>query len=463
MRLNKEQYRAAHHISGPMLVLAGPGSGKTHLLVERIRMMIEERHIPPDNILVITFSKKAARQMQARFEKRVEGRIYPVIFGTFHAVFYHILRTYDPNINRLITGEEQKKYVTELIGKSQLFDGDTEADEVIGMISSYKNLSNVFFARCETAKDMDESQREDFVKLVGEYERLCRNAGVIDFDDMILLCRQVFEKHEMFLRKWQQKYRYFLVDEFQDINEGQYDVLRLLAGDSMNVFAVGDDDQSIYAFRGSRPELMKRFIRQYRNCAVVNLLINYRCSSNIIGTADTLIRHNTDRIQRPMQKCRRGAQGGEVVIVHSENTTVQAAFVCDMIDHLKEKHGYGDKDFAVLYRSAHCAVMFENIAKQRHMDLSAINLMTVHASKGLEFTCVFVIGLQEGQFPHHRSMSDELVSEERRLMYVAMTRARQRLYLCTLGAKNGKPVSRFAKEICERKKYIADRLQITRC
>lgn len=240
MKLNKEQYVAAHHIDGPMLVLAGPGSGKTHLLVERIRLMIEEKQIPPDNILVITFSKKAARQMQARFQKRVEGRSYPVTFGTFHAVFYHILQDYDPNIKRLITEEEQTEFAKTLMDTYPVFDDDTNPEEVVGMISSYRNLPDGFFARSEGGMAFDEEEREQFIQLVKEYGSLTRKAGVVDFDDMIILCNKVLRKHEMFLRKWQKRYRYFLVDEFQDINDGQYDTLRLLAGDAKNVFAVGD-------------------------------------------------------------------------------------------------------------------------------------------------------------------------------------------------------------------------------
>ncbi len=471
MKLNKEQYRAAHHKDGPMLVLAGPGSGKTHLLVERIRIMIEEEHIPPDNILVITFSKKAARQMQARFLHRIDDRSYPVTFGTFHAVFYHILQEHDQNISRLITEQEQRDCIKTVLRSfehlSAVWTQEESADMILGMITEYKNLGEDMYARNRFAAALDIEEQEEFVKIYERYDAMVRFLGLIDFDDMLIRCLQLFRKHESILRKWQNKYRYILVDEFQDINSVQYDVLRLLAGDSRNVFAVGDDDQSIYAFRGARPELMKKFIHQFVGCRQIVLSVNYRCSEMIIGASDTLIRNNTDRIQRDKQEHIQSHSGGYVYSVHSESTDVQAAFVCDTIIHLMEECSYGYHDFAVLYRSDHCAARFRHIAKDYGLPLwsvdrkDGVSLMTAHASKGLEFTCVFIIGLQEGLFPHHLSMNAN-IEEERRLMYVAMTRAKQRLYLCALGTKHGKRDSRFISEATRRKKYITDTLRLKR-
>ena len=558
MNLNKEQYKAAVHVNGPMLVLAGPGSGKTHLLVERIQMMIEKAGIPPENILVITFSKKAAAQMQARFERRTEGCMYPVTFGTFHAVFFNILKDYDPDTSRLITEEEAERFAEHLKRSYDIFEDDTEPGEIIGLISSYRNLSDDFFTRNDRGRGIDEPEREAFIKLAGEYAMLCKNAGVIDFDDMILKCRDLFCKHEAFLRKWKKRYRYFLVDEFQDINDGQYELLRFLAGDEMNVFAVGDDDQSIYSFRGARPGLMKKFMHQYTGCRQVTLTMNYRCCEKIIGAAYTVVRNNMDRIARPMQRHLPSRSGGIVEVVNSENSGVQAAFVCDKIRELMSKCGYEGRDFAVLYRSDHCAKMFEQTAAsygiklrisgrasytpkkvriheaylrakrgeasrsdwflimnepprglsrealcnvsndfvaafrryysndpimlQKVYDLErtvsqydtgsvpdeagdshdAINVMTAHASKGLELKCVFIIGLQEGLFPHQKSIKADLVEEERRLMYVAMTRAKERLYMCTIGSEHGKRISRFAREACENKLYVSGTMWLTR-
>ena len=563
MNLNKEQYIAAKHVNGPMLVLAGPGSGKTHLLVERIRMMIEDENIMPEHILVITFSKKAAGQMQARFYRRVEGKNYPVTFGTFHAVFYKILREYDPDIQNLITEEQQERFVRsaikncDLTGTSLCEDYDT--DFIIGLIGAYKNFGKERFAGYGPGKEMTMSELDGLGRICDEYTALCRAEGVIDFDDMIMQCREILYKHESVLRKWKDRYRYILVDEFQDINDGQYDVLRLLAGDNKNVFAVGDDDQSIYAFRGARPELMKKFIHQYTGCRRVTLTMNYRCCENVIGAADAVIRHNIERLERPMQRHIQSKAGGTVMLINSENTDVQAVYVCDMIEELISKEGYDPGDIAVLYRSGHCAKRFVATAQERGLDLrmtgesgalpkqskiheaymrakngaatradmflimnhpprglsreslcdcscgdyikcmneyykgdtkkldavrdlartiknyngsfekqdvsnntkDMINVMTAHASKGLEYKCVFIIGLQEGLFPHHRDMEGN-AEEERRLMYVAMTRAIERLYMCTVSTAHGKRPSRFAGEASKNMKYLRDILRLTR-
>ncbi|MBE5849456.1 MAG: ATP-dependent helicase [Lachnospiraceae bacterium] len=560
MKLNKEQYRAAMHRSGPMLVLAGPGSGKTHLLVERIRILIEEAKIRPENILVITFSRKAAREMQARFQRRVEYKSYPVTFGTFHAIFYNILKDFDPDANTLITEEQKNDYIKKAVltlGVPGLCDGN-DIEGISGLISSYKNFGEDFFNRSYEGGAMDESERHELKKICRIYEKMCIDTRVLDFDDMILRCRDILYKHESILKKWQSRYRYILVDEFQDINDGQYDVLRLLAGDSRNVFAVGDDDQSIYGFRAARPELMKKFLHQYLGCRQVTLTMNYRCCEKIIGAAYTVVRNNMDRIQRPMQRHLPSRSGGVVEVVNSENSEVQAAFVCDKIRELMSKCGYEGRDFAVLYRSDHCAKMFEQTAAsygiklrisgragytpkkvriheaylrakrgeasrsdwflimnepprglsrealcnvsndfvaafrryysndpimlQKVYDLEktvsqydtgsvpdeagdshdAINVMTAHASKGLEFKCVFIIGLQEGLFPHQKSIKADLVEEERRLMYVAMTRAKERLYMCTIGSEHGKRISRFAREACENKLYVSGTMWLTR-
>lgn len=560
MQLNKEQYRAAMHRDGPMLVLAGPGSGKTHLLVERIRILIEDAGIRPENILVITFSQKAAREMQARFQKRTKDRSYSVTFGTFHAVFYNILKDYAPDTNTLITEEKKNEYIKQSVIMTKPLSGlfeDGDIEHLAGLISSYKNFGDDFFSHSYEGRVMDENERRELASICRSYENICRSNGVLDFDDMIMQCRLLLYKHEGILRKWQSRYRYILVDEFQDINDGQYDTLRLLAGDRRNVFAVGDDDQSIYAFRGARPELMKKFLRQYIGCSRVTLSMNYRCAKNIIGAADTVVRYNTDRIERPMQRHLPSKGGGIVEIISSENSEVQAAYVCDKIEELMKECGYEGRDFAVLFRSEHCAKMFERTASARGLELKvggigyipketkiceaymrakcgtasradwflimnnpprglsrealcnvnedymdafkryysnnpdmqravydlektvaeydahkapdiekdshkAVNVMTAHASKGLEFKCVFIIGLQEGLFPHQKSIKADLIEEERRLMYVAMTRAKERLYLCTLGSEHGKSVSRFAREAYTNRQYIADISTLTR-
>lgn len=307
---------------------------------------------------------------------------------------------------------------------------------------------------------------------------------------------------------------------------------------------------------------MKKFLKQYIGCRQVTLTMNYRCCENVIGAADTLIRHNTDRLERPIQRHLPSKSGGTVEVINSESTDVQAAYVCDRIFELTKSGLYLPEDIAVLYRSSHCAVMFEKMAGERGIPLkvtneagipskrqrineaykrahngtatradfflimnnpprglsrealcpdignyigsfksyyanepemlervynlenmirnrtwsdeygggtsdnlskNGVNVMTAHASKGLEFKVVFIIGLQEGLFPHIKSIEEPLVQEERRLMYVAMTRAIERLYMCTVSMEHGKRPSRFAGEAIEKMQYINDILKLKRC
>ena len=186
--------------------------------------------------------------------------------------------------------------------------------------------------------------------------------------------------------------------------------------------------------------------------------MNYRCCENVIGAADSLIRHNFDRLDRPMQRHLPSMSGGEVYIVNSESSDVQAAYVCDMIEKLSDEGICATKEIAVLYRSEHCARLLRRVAKKRGI---TAKMMTAHASKGLEYKCVFVIGLQEGLFPHQLNMLGN-AEEERRLMYVAMTRAKERLYLCTISTEHGKRPSRFAAESAEKRGYITDMYRLIR-
>lgn len=601
-----------------MLVLAGPGSGKTKVLTERIRVLIEEENVRPDSILVITFSKKSALEMQNRFRQIVKGHNYPVNFGTFHAIFYQIVKTYKNFSNsNIITEKEKKNYILD-IGIRLGIENATSYSwqhNMLGQISQYKNHGSSYIEEA-SGVFLTMEDRDEFVKIYEQYIKYCERNEKIDFDDMINICKDILYKHESILRMWQERFEYILVDEFQDINDACYDVLRLLAGDKRNVFCVGDDDQSIYAFRGAKPELLTKFVKQFPGCKRVNLNINYRCCENIVGASDTLIHNNENRINRPRQNTILRQNKGIVDIVNAPNTIIQAEYVCETVQELV-REGYCYRDIAVLYRSAHCAKMFQSVAiardipvdvkentinvlesdiartfiayvkialgyglrsdyfqvinkpdrglsrealanceadymkalfsyykeqvdktkvvKKLYEDIAFIrmlppyaafiyilkginiyqyyknnkglseygsykldelvmyikditrgidslegfmnyvdcsrlelndnikkdgniiyypktntdkvNLMSAHSSKGLEFRAVFIIGLQEGLFPHNKNLHGKSVEEERRLMYVAMTRAKERLYLCSLSMEHGKNPSRFISEV----------------
>ncbi len=298
MKRNPSQKRAIAHLSGPMMVLAGPGSGKTSVIVERTAYMTGKGKIPPSSILVVTFSRAAAREMKERFLKFTEMESTPVTFGTFHGVFYGILKqAYHLGAGNILSEEEKYAMLHELAlnhGGELCEEGDF-CDELIKEISVVKgnriSLEHYYSTSCPD---------EVFRVIYREYNRLCREKRKLDFDDMLLYCYELFTQRKDILAAWQKKFQYILVDEFQDINQLQYDIVKLLSAPLNNLFIVGDDDQSIYHFRGARPEIMLNFTKDYPEAETVLLNVNYRCSGNILERAMAVIGHNEKRFKKDL-------------------------------------------------------------------------------------------------------------------------------------------------------------------
>ncbi|MBD5498104.1 MAG: ATP-dependent helicase [Lachnospiraceae bacterium] len=296
-QLNEAQKRALCHKLGPAMVLAGPGSGKTTVITGRVKRLIEQSRIPPSAILVITYTKAAALSMQQRFYKEMQGAAAPVTFGTFHAVYYHILKEhYHLNDHCLIT-EKEKNHILNLIWKQQ-FQTEPEEDRMEQLrlcLALYKN--GMAKERLPLPPDFSPEQ---FDGLYAAYNRYCMAKGKLDFDDMQVRCRDLFCARQDILEKWQGRFLYILVDEFQDCNQIQYETLRLLAAPHRNLFVVGDDDQSIYGFRGASPDIMQRFIQDYPEAEKIYLEANYRSRTEIIAAADCVISANKKRFAKKM-------------------------------------------------------------------------------------------------------------------------------------------------------------------
>ena len=231
--------------------------------------MIEEVRISPDEILVITFSKKAAVEMQERFLRLTKGKCYKVYFGTFHAIFYSILKNSSLiDKGKVLTQKDKLKNVKRAFYNLKLTQKDEASYlEIIENISAYKNSDE---KKLFISEKFDEDKGELFVKIYNEYIRLCRKDNMIDFDDMLYMCRDLLRSRAEIRKMYQGIYKYILIDEFQDINLVQYEVLDMLSGENNNIFAVGDDDQSIYGFRGAKPELMKKFMNK-KGCEIIDL------------------------------------------------------------------------------------------------------------------------------------------------------------------------------------------------
>ena len=349
MNFNKSQTGAILHKDGPMLVLAGPGSGKTAVITARTQNLIQKHRIYPGSILVITFTKAAANEMKQRFEKTMGEGYYPVTFGTFHAVFFKILKlAYGFETSNIIAEEDKFALMRQLIQKYHLEyrdEGECISSLLaeIGLVKNNKiPLEHYYATTCGA---------DVFRKIYEAYQDSLHKKRLLDFDDMLLLTYELFQKRPDILKAWQNKYQYILVDEFQDINQIQYDIVRLLASPENNLFMVGDDDQSIYGFRGSKSEIMLHVPKDYPDLKQVNLGVNYRCHKDIIEAAGRVIEHNENRYSKeimadPKQKSKKG----HVRFLEFEHQFQEIQYILKTIDnHVKE--GGNLSDIAILFRT----------------------------------------------------------------------------------------------------------------
>ena len=610
--LSEVQQKAVTHRDGPMLVLAGPGSGKTMVLTRRVQYLTEYYHIPPGEILVITFTKAAAREMKERYLRLTGSAHTAVSFGTFHAVFFQILKlAYGYGAEHILREEQKYQFLREAVYKQKL-EPDDEA-ELIGSIAS--EISKVKNDRVKLQEYKATScNTKSFIAIFNEYDNRLRRSNKIDFDDMLVYCYELLKERKDILGAWQRKFRYILVDEFQDINQLQYDIVRLLAAPEDNLFIVGDDDQSIYRFRGARPEIMLHFEQDYPAAKRVLLDVNYRCSRLIVEGACRVIENNKQRFSK---KIRANNQEGPPILHHRfRDQEAEYECVIDKIKTYREKGG-SYRDIAVLFRTntqprklveelisegipfrmrdalpnlydhwivrdifaylhmaqdmkqgmvkrsdflqvmnrpkrylgrecleseyisweallawyddkpwvcerieklekdlklcshlsptgalhyirniigyeeylkeyadykgrkpedlfgildelkelssgfktlaeweAHIAVIRAELLKQareREQNTDGVALSTMHSSKGLEYRIVFIIDANEGITPHRRVLFEEDMEEERRLFYVAMTRAKELLYIFSVQKLYGKKAeqSRFVEELLD--------------
>ncbi|HIT91048.1 MAG TPA: ATP-dependent helicase, partial [Candidatus Merdenecus merdavium] len=345
-KLNDSQQQAILHKDGPMLVLAGPGSGKTMVITKRAKYLIEHYGISPTEILVITFTKAAAKEMQERFVKLMGGERTPVTFGTFHAIYFGILKqAYGFNASNIIREDQRNAILKEIIDSLEL-EIDDESEFLTGIkseISAVKNdriaLENYYSTNCS---------EEIFRSIYGSYHDRLHKQGLLDFDDMLVYCYDLLSQRSDILSGWQKRFRYILIDEFQDINQIQYDVIKMIAKPLNNLFIVGDDDQSIYRFRGAKPEIMLNFQKDYEDAKMVLLDINYRSTKKIVEAAGKVIGNNSRRYPKKITTLHETGENVEILTFADQREENQY-----IIDHIKAYVEEGNlyQDIAVLYRT----------------------------------------------------------------------------------------------------------------
>lgn len=343
---NEEQREAITHKDGPAMVLAGPGSGKTLVITCRVKWLIEQAGIHPSHILVITFTRAAAREMKQRFTHLSGENNAPVTFGTFHSVFFMMLRyAYRYTGSNIIREEERRRYIKEMIEEMEL-DIEDETEFLTGILGeiSYVKGEMLDLSLYHSSNCADEL----FVNLYEGYEVRLRKNQMLDFDDMLVFCYELLKNRPDILTMWQERFPYILVDEFQDINRVQYEIVRMLAGDRANLFIVGDDDQSIYRFRGARPEIMLGFEKDYPGAKKIILHLNYRCSQEIVDSAKRLISHNKKRYDKQLEAFR----GSKVPVVYRqlENVGEECADIIQGIRFYLKK-GIAPEEMAVIFRT----------------------------------------------------------------------------------------------------------------
>lgn len=328
------------------MTLAGPGSGKTAVITERVKYLIKEYKVNPSNILVITFTKAAAAEMKERFLKLMGEEKVPVTFGTFHAVFFQILKhAYNYNASNIVKDEQKYACMKELVVKHRLeFEDETEfVTAILGEISLVKNtgvdLAHYYSTNCAEGI---------FRRLYAEYHEYLYQHKLIDFDDMLVYTYELFKERQDILGAWQRKFQYILVDEAQDINKLQYEIVKMLAMPENNLFMVGDDDQSIYRFRGAKPEIMLHFFDDYKDGKRILLDKNYRSQANIVEASLNLISYNKERFAKEILADKEAGESVEFTVFPSQREQ-NLRIIRDIQNRIER--GGSFSEFAVLFRT----------------------------------------------------------------------------------------------------------------
>lgn len=437
IRPDPEQAEAIMHENGPCLVLAGPGSGKTTVLTNHVRFLTQVMQVPESRILVLTFTNLAADEMKGRYCRLAGVSRTGVTFGTFHAVFYRLLCELteisgSTVISREETVQEVDRLLREEYGKE--FTPGNLAETVTDCIGRIKNGLPV--------------NDPVALKIYPVLKDMMRRNGRIDYDDMMLSFYQLLIDDPGVLKHLRERFLYILLDEFQDINRTQYEIIRLLAGENRNVYAVGDDDQSIYGFRGSDPSYMRKFLKDFGRCRKILLSVNHRSTASVVKASRNLIRNNNSRFHKRLRA--RAGKGLKPCRIEFPSETEEALYICRTVEACRKAAadaGLPAPDFAVLGRTRAALKTVSDLLDD--VTAKQVQLLTFHGAKGLEFDCVFIIGANEGITPVRSAADAAQLEEERRCFYVAMTRAKKYLHILYTISLYNKPVkrSRFVSEI----------------
>lgn len=372
--LNDQQREAVLHKDGPIMIVAGAGSGKTKVLTTRIAHLMSEHRIDAFNILALTFTNKAAAEMKERIEKilgNTEAR--NLYIGTFHSVFARILRAEAPKLGypsnfTIYDTDDAKSVIKTVIQELNLDDKHYKPNLVLNRISSAKNglvTPAEYAADFHLQQEDNQSGRPAIAKIYEGYKKRCFRNGAMDFDDLLFNMYVLLSQFPEVLHKYQHKFKYILIDEYQDTNAAQYQIVKLLAAVHENIAVVGDDAQSIYSFRGATIENILQFQKDYDDVKVVKLEQNYRSTQSIIGVANEIIKNNKGQIPKALWTD--NTVGEKIRLVRTNADNDEGKFVADTIQEQKLRNHYYNKDFAILYRTNAQSRSFEESLRRMNI------------------------------------------------------------------------------------------------
>ncbi len=355
--LNDAQREAVTAPVGPVLVLAGAGSGKTRVLTHRIAWVIQVEHASPHSVLAVTFTNKAAAEMRGRIEKLLGVPGSAMWIGTFHGIAHRLLRLHWREAGlaqnfQILDSEDQSRLIKKMMKAQELDENRWSPREVQQFINANKDEG----LRPDKLKDNGDPTRRQFIKLYADYEETCRKSGVVDFAELLLRAYELWRDNPSLLQHYRSRFRHVLVDEFQDTNNIQYNWMKLVAGPDGAPFVVGDDDQSIYRWRGARVENLHQFSRDFPTAKLIRLEQNYRSTSSILDAANALISNNTGRLGKNLWTS--GSKGEPIKLYAAFNERDEADFIVQRIRDWSNTGG-ARRDVAILYRSNAQSRVFE--------------------------------------------------------------------------------------------------------
>ena len=349
--LNPEQRQAVKHLDGPLLILAGAGSGKTRVITYRIAYMMKKHNVSPGSILAITFTNKAAKEMQDRIRALVGDRARYIWCGTFHSIFARILRRHADLIGysstfSIVDTDDQLKLIKRAMAECELSEKLYKPKDFLFEISKAKNI----MVDIKTYTSLNGADKRGSVvgMVYSKYQELLASNNSMDFDDILINTVRLLDNNPDVLSYYHERFTYIMVDEYQDTNLPQYRAVRLLADKLRNVCVVGDDDQSIYSFRGADVRMILNFEKDFKNTKVIKLEENYRSTRTILDAANEVISHNTDRKTKSLRT--KGEQGEKIIVMNTDTQAAEASFVSDTIQMMVSKNKFKYSDIAILYR-----------------------------------------------------------------------------------------------------------------